>query len=78
MNHETTEYNDEQRAWSRFLAEQLRELAGRNVETIGMHGIASAFIGVGVECALRYLSPNDVARWLRMTADELDIEPRKH
>lgn len=65
------QYNEQQQALARHLAERLREMSVGLDGTMTSHALATALIGVGVENACRHLAREDVARWLREAAEGL-------
>lgn len=70
MNHAQAYDHDQQEA-ARELARRLRGVAEGATAIMGEHALATAFLGVGVECALHHLPPAEVAEWLQSIADEI-------
>lgn len=64
-------YDADQQQQARELGHRLRGVADIASTFMVDHAVATAFIATGVERALRYLPPAEVAEWLQGIADEI-------
>ncbi len=64
-------YDHDQQDAARELGQRLQGVADIASTFMVDRAIATAFLGTGVERALRYLPPAEVAEWLQSIADEI-------
>lgn len=65
------DYDQEQQELARELGFKFDSIATKCRGLMTDHAIATGLIGVGVQTALRGMSPAEVAEWLQGIADEI-------
>lgn len=65
------EYTPQQQMLAREAAKRLTDFAERMTGFMEPHSVTTAFLGTGIEFALRHMPPAAVAAWMQGIADEL-------